>query len=104
MGTLGVSSDSMPKVPQCWCRPEGTCDPGQAGLSASLINAVTGSARLDWRRSCVPLTRGLKIPWRITKVLKIFLLHDKMLSKCKHIYIFLKFSRRPKGLKQGHIK
>ena len=25
MGTLGVSADSAPKVPQYWCRPEGTC-------------------------------------------------------------------------------
>ena len=44
LGTLGVSVDSVPKVPWCWCRPEGTCDPGQAGFSASLINAVSGPA------------------------------------------------------------
>jgi hypothetical protein len=35
------------------------------GSSASLVNAVSGSARLDWGRCCVPLTRGLRIPWGI---------------------------------------
>ena len=25
VGTLGVSADSSPKVPWCWCQPEGTC-------------------------------------------------------------------------------
>jgi hypothetical protein len=63
--TLGVSKDSSPKVPQCWRRLEGNCEPGQAGLSAPLINAVSGPARLDWSRSCVPLTRGPKILWRV---------------------------------------
>ena len=37
LGTLGVSADSVPKMPRCWCRLEGTCDPGQAGFSASLM-------------------------------------------------------------------
>jgi hypothetical protein len=63
--TLGVSADSVPKVCRFWRRPEGTCDPGQAVFSASLINAVSGPARLDWSSSCVPLTRGLKILWRV---------------------------------------
>jgi hypothetical protein len=45
--------------------PEGTCAPDQAGFSASLINAVSGPAWLDWSSSCVPLTRGLKIPRRV---------------------------------------
>ena len=35
--TLGVSEDSVPKVTQCWGQPEGTCDPGQAWFSASLM-------------------------------------------------------------------
>ena len=35
------------------------------GLSASLINAVSGLSRLDWSRCCVPLTRGFRILWRI---------------------------------------
>ena len=44
LGTLGVSADSVPKVTQCWCQLEGTCDPGQARFSVSLINAVSGPA------------------------------------------------------------
>jgi hypothetical protein len=63
--TLRVSADSTPKLPWCWSGPEGTCAPDQARFSASLINAVSGSTRLDWSSSCVPLTRGLKIPWQI---------------------------------------
>ena len=62
---LGVSRNSVCKEPLCWRGLEGTCDPDQAGFSASLINAVSGPVRLDWSRSCVPLTRGLKIPWRV---------------------------------------
>jgi hypothetical protein len=62
LGTLGVSVDSVPKMPRCWHQPEGTCDPDQPGFSASLINAVSGPARLDWSRNSVPLTRGPKIP------------------------------------------
>jgi hypothetical protein len=63
--TLGVSGNSVCKEPQCWSGPEGTCAPDQAKLSASLVNAVSGPARLDWSRCCVPLTRGLRIPWEI---------------------------------------
>jgi hypothetical protein len=37
LGTLGVSANSTPKVTQCWCQLEGTCDPGQAGFPASLM-------------------------------------------------------------------
>jgi hypothetical protein len=46
-------------------RLEGTWAPYQAGLPASLINAVSSPVRLDWSRRCVPLTRGLRISWRI---------------------------------------
>jgi hypothetical protein len=60
-----VSRDSVGKEPRCWRGPEGTCDPDQATFSASLIIAVSGPARLDWSRCCVPLTRGLNIPWGI---------------------------------------
>jgi hypothetical protein len=63
--TLQVSTDSSPKVPLCWHGPEGICAPDQAGFSAFLINAVSGPARLDWSRCCVPLTRGLKFPWQV---------------------------------------
>ena len=65
MRTLGVSRNSAHKELHCWSEPEGTCAPDQAGLSPSLINAVSGPERLDWSRHCVPLTRGLRIPWRI---------------------------------------
>ena len=65
MRTLGVSENSARKEPWCWSGPEGTCAPDQAGLSASLVNAVSGPARLDWSRCCVPLTRSLKIAWRV---------------------------------------
>ena len=65
MRTLGVSRNSTGKEPWCWSGPEGTCAPDQARLSASLVNAVSGPVRLDWSRSCVPLTRGLRIPWGI---------------------------------------
>ena len=50
---------------RCWRGQEGTCAPDQAGFSASLINVVSGSSRLDWSRICVSLTRGLRIPWGI---------------------------------------
>ena len=65
MRTLGVSRNSAHKELHCWSEPEGTCAPDQAGLSASLINAVSGPVRLDWSRCCVPLTRSLKIAWRV---------------------------------------
>ena len=64
-GSLWVSRDSPGQEPQCWHGPEGSCDPDQARFSASLINAVSGPVRLDWSRSCVPLTRGLRIPWGV---------------------------------------
>jgi hypothetical protein len=64
-GVGGVSADSVPKVLKYWRGLEGTCDPGQAGFSASLINSVSSPVRLDWCRSRVPLTRSLKIPWRV---------------------------------------
>ena len=63
--TLRVSADSAPKVPLCWRGPKGTCSPDQVWFSASLINAVSGPARLVWSSSCVPLTRGLNVPWRV---------------------------------------
>jgi hypothetical protein len=64
-GSLRVSGDSPGQGPRCCSGPEGTYDPDQAGFSTSLINAVSGPWRLDWSRRCVPLTRGISIPWRI---------------------------------------
>jgi hypothetical protein len=63
--TLGESRDFLGKAPWCWSGPEGTFAPDQAGLSASLVSAVSGLVRLDWSRCCVPLTRVLRIPWGI---------------------------------------
>jgi hypothetical protein len=45
--------------------PKGACAPTLTGFSAFLTNAVLGPARLDWSRCCVPLTRSLKIAWRV---------------------------------------
>jgi hypothetical protein len=56
-----VSRNSVRKEPQCWSVLEGTCAPDQAGLSVSLVNAVSDTTQLDWSRCCVPLTRGLRI-------------------------------------------
>jgi hypothetical protein len=41
-----VSGNSMRKESQCWSGLEGTCAPDHAGLSASLVNAV--SVWRDW--------------------------------------------------------
>jgi hypothetical protein len=62
---LGGVQNSMLKEPHCWSEQEETYVPDQAGLSASLINAVSRPSRLDWSRRCVPLTRGLRVPWGI---------------------------------------
>jgi hypothetical protein len=35
----------VPKVTRCWCRPEGICDPDQAGFSASIMLSQVPS---DW--------------------------------------------------------
>ena len=64
-GPLRVSGDSAGKVPRCSSGAEGTCAPGQAWVVCFPIYRVSGSARLDWGRRCVPLTRGLRIPWGI---------------------------------------
>ena len=37
LGTLGVSADCASPVTRCWHGLEGTCGPGQAGFSASLM-------------------------------------------------------------------
>jgi hypothetical protein len=49
------------------------CAPNQAGFSASLTNAVSGPARLDWSSRCDPLARGLKILWRVLWFSALFL-------------------------------
>jgi hypothetical protein len=37
LGTVEVSTDSAPKVIRCWHLLEGTCDPGYARFSGSLM-------------------------------------------------------------------
>jgi DNA-binding FrmR family transcriptional regulator len=37
-----IPTNSFPKMTRCWGQPEGICDPGQSGFSASLINDVLG--------------------------------------------------------------
>jgi hypothetical protein len=64
-GSLRVSRDSAGNARWCWSGPEGTCAPVQAGLSASLVNAISGPPRMNRSRCCVALTRGLRIPWGI---------------------------------------
>ena len=48
--TLVVSADSMPKVPQCWCRLEGTCDPGQARFSQKITNSYVNTVPTSERK------------------------------------------------------
>jgi hypothetical protein len=43
----------------------GLCPRSGPGSLLPYFPAVSGSARLDWGRRCVPLTRGLRIPWGI---------------------------------------
>jgi hypothetical protein len=67
---LWVSGGSQPTVRPSYSypvllRPEGACAPTQTGFSASLTNAVSSPAQLDWSRCCVPLTRSPKIAWRV---------------------------------------
>jgi hypothetical protein len=60
-----VSGDSAGKEAWGLSGAEGAFAPVRPGQSASLCTAVSGSARLDWGWCCVPLTRGLRIPWGI---------------------------------------
>jgi hypothetical protein len=55
VGTLGVSADSVPKVPWCWCGSEGTCDPDQVGISeevafvaSEIIDTLNPLCIKDW--------------------------------------------------------
>ena len=65
MGTLRVSQTLRPRYPGAGVGREGLVTLIRTGFSASLINAVSGPPKLDWSRSCVPLSRGLKIPWMV---------------------------------------
>ena len=65
---LCLSGGSQPTVrpsyPGAAWTERGLC-PYSDWVFASLTNAVLGLARLDWSRCCVPLTRSLKIAWRV---------------------------------------
>jgi hypothetical protein len=62
--TLEMSADSSPKVTWCWCQLEGTCDPGQAGISTSLM---LSQVLCDWKGIEVVFHSpgGAKIAWRV---------------------------------------
>ena len=53
-----------PSYPGAARTERGLC-PYSDRVFASLTNAVSSPARLDWSRCCVPLTRSLKIAWRV---------------------------------------
>ena len=65
---LCLSGGSQPTVrpsyPGAAWTKRGLC-PYSDRVFASLTNAVSSPARLDWSRYLVPLTRGLKIAWRV---------------------------------------
>ena len=61
----GYSWQSVgPSYPGAARTKRGLC-PYSDRVFASLTNAVSSPARLDWSRYLVPLTRGLKIAWRV---------------------------------------
>jgi hypothetical protein len=65
---LWVSGGSQPTVcpsyPGAAWTERGLCSYSDR-VFASLTNAVSGPTQLDWSRCCVPLTRSLKIVWRV---------------------------------------
>jgi hypothetical protein len=65
---LWVSGSSQPTLrpsyPGAARTGRGLC-PYSDRIFASLTNAVSSPARLDWSRCCVPLTRSLKISWGV---------------------------------------
>ena len=65
---LRISGGSQPTVrpsyPGAARTKRGLC-PYSDQVFASLTNAVSSPPRLDWSRCLVPLTRGLKIAWRV---------------------------------------
>ena len=65
---LWVSGGSQPTVRPSYpgaARTERGLCPYSDRVFASLTNAVSSPTRLDWSRCCVPLTRSLKIAWRV---------------------------------------
>jgi hypothetical protein len=64
-GPLRVSGDSAVKVPRCSSGVGGTCAPGQAQVVCFPISRSLRFGAIGLGRRCVPLTRGLRIPWGI---------------------------------------
>jgi hypothetical protein len=63
VGPCGCQATPLARKPWAGVERKGLLSRIRPGQSASLCTAVSGSARLDWGRRCVPLTRGLRIPW-----------------------------------------
>jgi hypothetical protein len=65
VGPCGCQATLLARKPGARVEQKGLLPRVRPGQSASLCTAVSGSVRLDWGQRCVPLTRGLRIPWRI---------------------------------------
>jgi hypothetical protein len=65
VGPCGCQATPLARKPWAGMERKGILSWVRPGQSVSLCTAVSGSARLDWGRCCVPLTRGLRIPWGI---------------------------------------
>ena len=65
VGPCGCQATPLARKPGARVERKGLLPRVRPGQSASLCTAVSGSARLDWGRRCVPLTSGLRIPWGI---------------------------------------
>jgi hypothetical protein len=65
VGPFGCRETLLARHPGARVERKGLVPQVRTGSSASLFTKVSGSAQLDWGRRCVPLTRGLRIPWGI---------------------------------------
>jgi hypothetical protein len=65
VGPCGCQASPLARYPGARVERKGLVPQVRPGYPASLFPKVSGSARLDWGRCCVPLTRGLRIPWGI---------------------------------------
>jgi hypothetical protein len=84
----GCQPTLCPSYPCAAWTGRGLC-PYSGRVFASLTNAVSGPARLDWSRCCVPLTRSLKITWRVLWVAGLCALATLVLLRPEvHIFLF----------------
>jgi hypothetical protein len=65
VGPCGCQAPPLARYPVAQVEWKGLVPQVRPGSTASLVTAVSGSARLDWGRRCIPLTRGLRILWGI---------------------------------------